>query len=136
MELTEGEIRKAIVVDSPVEVVFKALTDEKELVNWMPSETRMDARVGGEYEFRYHWEDRGIDSTVRGRILELVPNKKLSYTWATPSSIVTWTLEELPDGKARVTLTHSGFSKDRKQETEGGWAHFLGRLANYCKKQE
>ena len=32
--MTEGEIRKAIVVDAPPEVVFRALTDEKELVRW------------------------------------------------------------------------------------------------------
>jgi uncharacterized protein YndB with AHSA1/START domain len=39
--MTEGEVRKAVVVDAPPEVVFKALTDEKELVRWMPQEDRI-----------------------------------------------------------------------------------------------
>jgi uncharacterized protein YndB with AHSA1/START domain len=29
--MTEGEVRKTVVVDAPPEFVFKALTDEKEL---------------------------------------------------------------------------------------------------------
>ena len=46
--MTEGEIRKTIMVDTPPEVVFKALTDEKELVRWMSQEATMDPRLGGE----------------------------------------------------------------------------------------
>ena len=65
--MTEGELRKTIVVDAPPKVVFKALTDEKELVRWMPQEAKMDARVGGEYEFKYHWAQRGLDAVATGR---------------------------------------------------------------------
>jgi len=79
LETTE-EIRKTIVVDAPPEIVFKALTDEKELVQWMPQEAKMDARVGGEYEFKYHWGDRKLDTVLHGKILELQPNRRLSYT--------------------------------------------------------
>jgi len=32
-----NEIRKTIVIDAPPHVVFKALTDEKELTQWFPS---------------------------------------------------------------------------------------------------
>ena len=67
--MTEGEIRKTIVVDAPPEVVFKALTDEKELVQWMRQEARMDpsswwgiriqvplGRERGELYFRRHYQ--------------------------------------------------------------------------------
>lgn len=33
-----AETRTAKIVDAPSSVVFKALTDEKELVKWMPKE--------------------------------------------------------------------------------------------------
>lgn len=64
--MTEGEIRKTIVVDAPPRVVFRALTDEKELIKWMPQEARMEARVGGEYEFRYHWAQKAWMRSRRG----------------------------------------------------------------------
>jgi uncharacterized protein YndB with AHSA1/START domain len=80
--MTEGEVRKTVVFDAPPEVVFKALTDEKELVRWMPQEARIDPRPGGEYEFKYHCTEKGLHSVVTGKILELIPNKRLSYTYA------------------------------------------------------
>jgi len=142
-KMIEDELRKTIVVDANAAVVFKALTDETELVQWMPTEAKMDAHVGGVYEFRYYSPERNVDSTARGKILELIPNIKLSYTWNAQKkgststfkeSIVTWILDELPDGKTRVTLIHSGESKEVRQDRERGWSHFLGQLANFCKK--
>jgi uncharacterized protein YndB with AHSA1/START domain len=111
----------------------------------MPTSARMDAHVGGEYEFKYYWPERNIDSTTRGKILELIPNEKLSYTWnaqkrdsigsrSFKESIVTWILDELPDGKTRVTLTHSAEEKEVRQDRERGWSHYLSQLAAYLKK--
>ena len=142
-EETTVEIRKTVTIEAPPEAVFKALTDEKELVQWMPQAARMDARVGGEYEFKYHWGDRGLDTVLRGKILEFEPNKRLSYTWDAESSdhtprvsgaVVTWTLKRLPDGKTEVTLVHSRVGKAFSKDTESGWNYFLGRLASYCKR--
>ena len=141
MEATE-EIRKSIVVDAPPERVYKAPTDEKELVHWMPQAAKMDARVGGQYEFKYHWGDRNLETVLKGKILELEPNKKLSYSWdsqtmdRTPrisSSVVTWILDGLPDGKTRVTVIQAGIAKQFSKDADSGWNYFLGRLANYCK---
>ena len=109
-KVTEGEIRKTIIVDAPPKVVFRALTDERELVQWMPQEARMEARVGGEYEFKYHWAQRGLDAVATGKILELIPYRRLSYTFVSSrsgsgtsltSSTVTWMLDDLLDGKTR-----------------------------------
>ncbi len=140
---TTREIRKIVVVDAPPEVVFKALTDEKELVQWMPREARIDPRVGGEYEFKYRWADRGLDTILHGKILQLESNRKLSYTWdaETPDhvrrisgAVVTWILDALPEGKTRVTLIHSGVGTQFSKDAEMGWNYFLGNLANYCKR--
>jgi uncharacterized protein YndB with AHSA1/START domain len=142
LETTE-EIRKTIVVDASPEIVFKALTDEKELVQWMPREAKMDARVGGEYEFKYHWGDRNLDTVLHGKILELEPNRRLSYTWDAQTadrnprisgSVVTWILDSLPEGKTRVTLIQSGVGKQFSKDADTGWNYFLGRLASYCKR--
>jgi uncharacterized protein YndB with AHSA1/START domain len=141
--MTAGEIRKTIVVDAPPGTVFRALTDEKELVKWMPQEARMEARVGGEYEFRYHWAQRGLDAVATGRILELVPEKRLSYTFVSSrsgsgssltDSVVTWTLDELPDGKTRVTVVHSGITREVYGDTDAGWGYYTSQLARHSRE--
>ena len=148
--MTEGEIRKTVVVDAPPEVVFKALTDEKELVRWMPQEARMDPRLGGEYEFKYHWAKKGLHSVATGKILELIPSKRLSYTYVltrsgsgtseadslfpdVTNSVVTWTLDALPDGKTRVTVVHSGMTKGAYERFDGSWGYWTGQLARHGK---
>jgi uncharacterized protein YndB with AHSA1/START domain len=142
--MTGNEIRKTVVVDAPPTVVFRALTDERELERWMPQKAKMDARLGGKLEFKYHWAERGVDRVVAGEILELIPDKKLSYSWRSPmadgrggrddspsSSIVTWTLEKLPNGKTKVTLAHTGFTGSA-QDAENGWTYYTGRLVQHC----
>jgi Activator of Hsp90 ATPase homolog 1-like protein len=42
-------------VRSP-EVVFKAITDPKELTNWFPDNPIFDARIGGKIKFFFHKE--------------------------------------------------------------------------------
>jgi len=138
-----NEIKKVVMVDAPPAVVFKALTDEKELVQWMPKEAKMDARVGGQYEFKYYRASRNLEAVAKGEILELVPGKRLSYTFdsmrggSAPSlakSVVTWTLEELPSGKTMVTLVHSGITEELAGDTDMGWGHYTAQLAAHCAK--
>jgi len=138
-----SEIKKVVVVDAPPAVVFRALTDEKELVQWMPREAKMDARVGGRYEFKFYWEARKQESVARGEILELVPGRKLSYTFSsirggstpgTANSVVTWTLDELPSGKTMVTLVHSGIAEELAGDKDMGWGYFTTQLAVHCAK--
>lgn len=131
------ETKKSITIDAPPAVVFKALTDENELIQWMFQEAKMDARVGGEYEFKINWTAAKITAVAKGKILELIPNKKLSYTFdaSYPGSdrrvegtVVTWTLEELPDGRTRVTIVHTGVDWE-------GYSYWLAQLANHCRQQ-
>jgi uncharacterized protein YndB with AHSA1/START domain len=135
-------ITKTVEVGAPPPVVFRALTDPKEIAQWMASEAEFDARVGGEYVFSLHLAERGIDAVATGKVLELVPNQRLSYTFdstrfgADPSpvdSVVTWTLDELPGGNARVTLVHKGTAKEQQKETDAAWGLFVSRLESHCK---
>ena len=75
-----NEITKSVSVDAPESMVFKALTDERELVRWMAKSAKMDAREGGEYEFTFVWATRNTETTARGGVVELAPNRKLAYT--------------------------------------------------------
>lgn len=135
------EIRKTIVIDARPEAVFRALTDERELAQWFPNQALLEARVGGAMEFRFQRPD-GERHTMQGKVMELIPYKRLSYSWSVvggpdPESVVTWTLDLVDGGKTRVTLVHSGLRPAPKGEEwsyEAGWVHFLDRLTEYCKK--
>lgn len=139
------EVRKTIDVDAPAAVVFKALTDERELVKWLPQEAKMDPRVGGRLQFRYRREGRPNELVFEGEVLELVRDRKVSYTYhfpraesaqvagPTPDTVVTWTLAALPDGKTRVTVVHTGFITGLAKYAEEGWERNLSQLARYCR---
>jgi uncharacterized protein YndB with AHSA1/START domain len=135
------EIRKTIEIDAPLEAVFKALSDEKELTRWFPSRAILEPRVGGAMEFKFEKDDGTVDHKVVGKVLEIVPGKKLSFSWKNtsdpsfPDTVVTWILERLSDNKTRVILVHAGFEKGRWLDLhDGGWSYFIGRLAEYSAK--
>jgi len=48
--------------------------------------------------------------------------------------VVTWTLDELTDGKTRVTLVHSGITKEVYGDTDAGWGYYTSQLARYCRE--
>lgn len=130
-----NEITRSVLVDAPASAIFKALIDEKELVQWMPRSAKIDAREGGEYEFVFHSAVKNADTIAKGRILELVPGKRLVFTFASsrdapgaPPSRLVWTLEEGSGGKTLVTLIHSGFSGDGYRDLLA-WQYYIERLA-------
>jgi uncharacterized protein YndB with AHSA1/START domain len=152
--MSDTELRKTIEINAPVHVVFSALTDSKELTQWWPDIGTFDPRVGGKFHFTFLAERHkempgGKDHELDGEVLELIPNKKLVYTFIPDkdykpdgvrpdSTMVTWSLEELGKNKTRVTLIHSGFAKGKErhlQDVTGGWAFFTARLVQYCQKR-
>jgi len=149
------ELKKTIEIDAPARVVFSALTDSKELLQWWPDVGTFEPRLGGQFHFTFLAERHqempgGKDHHLDGEVLELVPNKKLVYTFipdkdyrpdgVTPkTTVVTWSLEEIDKNRTKVTLVHSGFAKDMGRhfkDVTGGWAYFTGRLVEYCKKRK
>jgi uncharacterized protein YndB with AHSA1/START domain len=133
-----GEITKSVLIDAPASVIFKALTDENELVQWMPKRAKMDARVGGEYEFNFYRASDHSETIAKGKIVELVPNRRVVYTFASSMgglgpnpSLLTWTIEESSGGKTLVTLVHSGIP-EKSFNLFVGWGFYLDQLAAHC----
>ena len=138
--MMSNEITKSVPVDAPESEVFKALTDERELVRRMAKSAEMDAREGGEYQLTFRSAARNTETIARGRIVELVPDRKLSYTYASnedepcvPPSLLTWNLGRSPDGKTLVTVVHSGFRGDPYREILA-CGYYLERLSAHCSR--
>jgi uncharacterized protein YndB with AHSA1/START domain len=94
----------------------------------------VDVRVGGRYRFAMRSPD-GEEHRVSGIYREVVPNRKLVFTWAwqsTPEreSLVTVTLKPAADGGTDLTLTHEQFFDEAARDRhEQGWTGSLDRLA-------
>jgi uncharacterized protein YndB with AHSA1/START domain len=101
--------------------VWRALTDPKLLEAWlMPNDIRPE--VG--QRFNFHTQPvAGWDGTVYCEILEVVPEKRLVYSWRGGSqkldgygheldTVVSWELTPVASGGTRLRLEHSGFDPD------------------------
>lgn len=148
-ELKRGnlEIRKSIIIEAPSEVVFKAISDPKELTRWFPDEAIIEPKVGALVRFvtikEIHPEWKlDKDYIMEGTVKEFVPNKRLSYTWKYndipdfPETTVIWELEQIDSNKIKVNLTHLGFTGKETgmislESHDQGWTEVMNKLAKY-----
>jgi uncharacterized protein YndB with AHSA1/START domain len=121
------------------EKVWRALTQPQALKQWIaPSDAftiplaEADLKLGGRYHIVMKSPD-GEEHDVSGMYREIVPNKKLVYTWAwksTPEreSIVTFELRAAGGG-TELTLRHEQFAdEEARDKHQQGWTGCLAQL--------
>jgi uncharacterized protein YndB with AHSA1/START domain len=114
-----GGAELAVDIEASPDAVFRALTRPEDLDRWMTAKSTVEPGIGGRMSFGW-----GTEGPVR--ILSIVPNEKLSYSWEhanDPETLVTWTLEA-PNGRrtaTRLTLVHSGFGERDTEDFRTGW---------------
>lgn len=122
-ELQRGDVSVTVDINVPPPMVFNALTDSTQMERWVGSKGMIDPKSGGKIDFGW-----GMGPV---KILEIVQDEKLSYSWQWEDeldTITTWTLNG-SGGKTRVTIVHSGFAPERDSEDYFiGWSKFLLRL--------
>ena len=142
-ESNTGEIKKRTTVNARPEVIFRALIDETELMQWFSNErTVLEPQVGGAWMLKHCLSYSGEIHTMRGKILEIIQDKILSYTWNVdefpdiPETIVTWTIEPLDGGsRSEIMLVHSNLTDD-SDDADRTWSYLIGRFADHCKRKE
>ena len=127
------------------ERVFTAWTDPRQSsIWWVPKDCtlvscEMDVRVGVKWQRRMRGPDGGV-ITKQGVYREVLPPERLVFTYTSeyangtvdPETLVAVDLEELPDGRTRLTLTHSGFWSDAARVSHiGGWTGVMERIADF-----
>ena len=111
------EIRKTIIINAPIEKVWKAVATAEGIAGWwMPS--TFEPILG--HEFILHAGQFG-DSPCK--VTEIDPPNRVSFDWARDWHI-TFELKNL-DGKTEFTLIHSGW--DAEKVTEFGQPHAVIR---------
>jgi uncharacterized protein YndB with AHSA1/START domain/ADP-ribose pyrophosphatase YjhB (NUDIX family) len=132
-------IIKKISISAPASKVWEALTNSTKLSQWITMPNDINPAIGNEFTFeaesRDEWGD--WDRKIRCRITELIPNKKIVYTWASElikgETLVSFELVE-SKGQTELTLTHSGWenlseSQEMWRERYAkGWRDLLSRL--------
>jgi uncharacterized protein YndB with AHSA1/START domain len=118
------EVRSAVDIGASAGQVYASLIDPAELNRWIAEKAEVEAEVGGQISFG--WDHGPV------RILELVPDKVVAYSWqhieGRTESVVRWELAG-SGGRTYLTLVHSGFGPG--QQTDGyqlGWQEFLVSL--------
>jgi uncharacterized protein YndB with AHSA1/START domain len=111
--------------------LWRALTQPHLIAEWL-MQNDFAAVVGHPFSLQGDW------GGVTGEVLEVEPDRRLSYTWnhahSDPAydlkSVVTFTLTPTATG-CRLQVAQSGFNPSQKQAFGGaraGWGQFLARL--------
>ena len=115
------------------EKVWRALTDPVLLAEWLLPVVDLKLEPGAAFRFKAQPQP-GWDGNVNCRFLESEAQRKLSYTWVVGEmdTVVTFTLTPTASG-TRLSLVHSGFKPDQKQNVGGaryGWKMMGGKLVD------
>jgi uncharacterized protein YndB with AHSA1/START domain len=125
------------------EKVWRAWTDPQAVKRWWgptPGEpvslAELDVRVGGRFRIVFGGPD-GKAHECAGVYKEVVPNRKLSFTWHWPNStpervsVVTITFEKVSDGTQLIFQHEQLFDEKARDDHKRGWSGALDGLARY-----
>jgi uncharacterized protein YndB with AHSA1/START domain len=129
-DLRHRSIEKEVFIKASPERVFQALSEKEELECWFLVKAELDLRPGGALSF--YWGP-GVYNT--GKILEVDPSYRLSYTWEAmePDPVtITFTLNTENDG-TRLRLVQSGMGEGKDWDhyynlRNNGWTIHLDHL--------
>jgi uncharacterized protein YndB with AHSA1/START domain len=115
------------------EKVWRALTDPVLLAEWLLPVIGLELVPGAAFTFKTQPQP-GWDGVVKCRFLEIEAQRKLSWRWVVGDidTVVTFTLAATASG-TRLSLVHSGFRPDQKQNFGGaryGWKMMGGKLVD------
>jgi uncharacterized protein YndB with AHSA1/START domain len=145
---TNNMTAEAIVLErtlnAPISRVWKALTDVDQMRQWYFDLKEFKPQVGFEFDFIVEHEGNSYHHLCR--ITEVIPEKKIAYTWRYKGepgdSLVTFELS--PEGdKTRLKLTHTGIETFPKtpayarKNFENGWTAIVdSELRQFVEKPE
>ena len=135
------QIEKEILIEAPIDVVWRAVTEPDQIRQWFADEVELESRAGGGGRLRFKSGD-----TYQLQVEAVEPPRRFAFRWVQPegsvaradnSMLVEFTLQA-EAGSTRLRVVESGFDKvdwsdEKKARYAGdhsrGWGNLLGRLA-------
>jgi uncharacterized protein YndB with AHSA1/START domain len=120
-----------VTIAAPTQVVWEHLTTAAGLARWVRPEATADPVPGG--ILRWTHPD---GATVVGRFVELVPHRRLVYTYGwedgrlgVPPESTTVEIDLVEKaGATLLRLVHHGLPPETVEDHQRGWVYFLGAL--------
>jgi len=141
MTNTATEARSVVVereISHPPEKIWRALTQPHLIEEWL---MKNDFKPVAGHRFNLRRDPKpDVSVVVDCQVLEVEPNRTLSYTWAAYGleSVVTWTLTPTSTG-THLRMEQSGFRPDQQQAYQGakyGWQKFFANLEQVLARAE
>ena len=117
----------------PVNKLWEAISDGKEMKKWYFDINEFEPVVG--FEFQFFGGDEEKKFLHLCKITEVIPGKKLAYTWRYDgydgNSLVTFALKDMGN-TSKLTLTHEGLDtfppvpELSKKNFRMGWEYIIG----------
>jgi len=114
-----NKVEREITVAAEPEDVWRALTDEVLLSEWLAPEVELEAEVGGELYVRSEDGEERWDT-----VDELEEGRRLAFTWA--DSSVELSVDAVSDGRTRVRVVETAALP------VSDWGPRLTALASAC----
>jgi uncharacterized protein YndB with AHSA1/START domain len=129
------------------EKVWRAWTDPQAVKQWWgptPGDpvavAELDVRVGGRFRIVFGGP-KGTDHEAQGTYKEVVPNRKLVFTWTWPrttperESLVTIVFRQTPSGTELDFRHEQFFDEKARDDHQRGWTGLLDKLASFLTNQ-
>ena len=131
-------IVREMTFNKSIDVVWRAITDPKEVASWFGSAAHYNLKEGALGYFE--WEDE-CEGRFALRIESVNEPQYFAWRWMhnqdvdfdeNTSTLVEWELTSVSESETTLVLTESGFAeaKHRGQNVEG-WEQELGDLEKY-----
>lgn len=127
------------VFPAPIVQVWRAWTIPNLILQWIGSDpegkgisAEMTVQPGGYFQITFANAD-GTEFTCMGRYSEVIPLKKLAFSWAWKNepgaeSFVTVQFSEQKSDATRMYFEHSGLGNDSSHEYLIGWGRTFDKL--------
>lgn len=145
--MEKGNIVMEKVYHAPIQMVWKAITEREQLKQWyFDFPESFKAEAGSEFDW-YAGDNESKQWLHHGKMLEVVPGKKLVHTWEYPgysgTSTVSWELSAIDDNTTKLLFTHVFNEPFDENETAlhrsnfvQGWHHIINTgLVDFLKKK-
>ena len=128
-------------IKAPPAKVWAAITEPKLMLQWWGPDAgptlraEADVRPGGRFSIVFRLMN-GEEHNPTGIYQEVVPEKKLVFTWEVPGvrepeTLVTFLLEPF-DGGTKLTLRHEHLPNEAMRKShEAGWSGLLDKLSPF-----
>jgi uncharacterized protein YndB with AHSA1/START domain len=141
------KIEREILIDAPVEVVWRVLTEPEHLQSWFSDAASLEPSAGAAGVIAF--QNRSADGLkeVHVEVQDVEPPHRFSFRWDHPagtvadernSLLVEFSLAGEGEG-TRLRLVESGFEHGEREsqlsDHENGWDECLARLVAYGPRQ-